>query len=152
MNRSITRSWIWITHGGCRYIVPGEAAPFGMLGTLPLPISWWEKIKIRNQIWQYKDFYELNSTMQKWNEYTHINVSNELANSAFNRWCTVRIHECRPTVPTVDMRKLIGWCWCCPLHNKSSKHSFSRQNKLKTLGKSNKQRDNLMKEKKSLRD
>lgn len=57
--------------------------------------------------------------------YTHVNVSNKLANSAFNRWCTVRVHECRPTVPTVDMSNLIRRWGSC--HKKKVKHSFNRR-------------------------
>lgn len=55
---------------------------------------------------------------------THINVSNELANSASNRWCTVRIHEGCSTVPTADMRRLIGVCgWgCCQVFIKVKTH------------------------------
>lgn len=52
--------------------------------------------------------------MDKGAQYTHINVTNELTNSAFNRRRTIRIHERRPTIPTVDMRDLVRLC--CRFH------------------------------------
>ena len=60
---------------------------------------------------QYKDLLYLTQPCRS----THINVSNELANSASNRGCTVRIHEGCSTVPTIDMRRLIGGWGCCQI-------------------------------------